>query len=126
MKKITLLSLLLLFCLVAFTQKVENERVFSSKNFIIENNTTQNPDKYYIEIISSANLESFRLRDKDVVLKFKNGFECLLPSASKLFIEDHDSILKYPKDFPDYFIMPEFLINENGHFIISYHKTAVK
>ena len=95
------------------------------KSILIKNNKFPEKEEYYKAAIYKADMESYRLRDKDVVLTFAEGFECVMLSARSVANNgvaiDVDS---YQKDFSFNFKLPVFSIGENGNLIATYKKVG--
>lgn len=96
------------------------------KNSIkIQNNIIPSKEEYYKAVIYRANMENYRLYDKDVILPFQEGFECVMLSAKSLaergITIDVDS---YQKEFSSNFVLPLFSITEDGHLIATYQKVG--
>ena len=94
-------------------------------SIVIVNNTIPEKESYYKEAIYKANMESYRLREKNDTLKFKEGFDCVLLSAKELSNKgitiDVDS---YQKDFVYNFRKPEFSITNDGYLVATYIKVS--
>lgn len=71
--------------------------------------------------ITKSNLEGFRLLDQRVTLKFDNGFDIVLLSASELqqsgLISNANS---YQTAFPANFKLPGFHLNQSGQIAAEY------
>ena len=96
------------------------------KNSIkIQNNKFPDKEEFYKSSIYKADMESYRLRDKDVILAFSEGFECVMLSArylaNKGITIDVDS---YQTNFSFNFKLPVFSIAENGNLIATYQKVG--
>jgi hypothetical protein len=91
----------------------------------IQNNKFPSKEEYYKVAIYKASMENYRLRDKDVVLTFSEGFECVMLSAKSLaergVTVDIDS---YQTDFSYNFVLPIFSLTEDGHLIAIYQKVG--
>lgn len=85
-------------------------------SFRIIANSVLDQETFYRQSIASANLESYRLRDKRVKLTFKEGFEVELFSAIEMKQAGNTQYdpIQYPEDFPIDFILPIFAIHPNG------------
>jgi hypothetical protein len=120
MKKVIYVVLigLLGFVNSAFSQ---SDRTFP-KGFEVKNNPNKSKQEFYSASISNANLENFRLRDKSVVIKFSEGFECVLISATELKKKYSSvNVNQYKTEFPSNYTMPKFSISENGVVMIGYY-----
>ncbi len=96
-------------------------------SFKISNNKSPDKEELYKITIAKADMESFRLKEKNVVLKFAEGFECVLLSAHTLTnIGLSINLDDYSTDFPENFIMPSFSIAQNGTIIAGYKKVVTK
>ncbi len=96
------------------------------KNSIkIQNNKFPDKEEFYKSSIYKADMESYRLREKDVVLIFSEGFECVMLSARSLankgIMIDLDS---YQTSFSFNFKLPVFSLAENGNLIATYQKVG--
>ncbi len=94
------------------------------QKYEITSNNSGKPNVYFLNAVSKANMETFRLKDDDVIVKFKEGVEIKLLSASKLKqngvlnIELND----YKSTFPKGYILPIFGIGEHGNLLAEYKK----
>ncbi|MHB8260673.1 MAG: hypothetical protein ACYDCN_06665 [Bacteroidia bacterium] len=115
MKKIsTLLFIALLAPIVLVGQTIPN-------SFKIINNNHPEKEAFYIASIEKANMENYRLKDKEVILKFDNGFECVMLSAKDLFmIGKSINAVNYQESFPINFSLPFFNILQDGHLMAKY------
>ncbi|MBS1647737.1 MAG: hypothetical protein JST67_10390 [Bacteroidetes bacterium] len=85
------------------------------KSFTIANNNHPEKEAYYIQQIEKANMENYRLKSKDVVLKFENGFTCTMLSAKTLFTNGFQvNPANYPEEFPKDFSLPSMRILDDG------------
>lgn len=87
----------------------------------------QSPEKaaFYSGAILKSNLESYRLKNKRVVLEFKNGFECELLSAKELFLKgDKVDMNTYSENFDKDFVLPVFSVSDNGWLMAEYITTG--
>jgi hypothetical protein len=95
----------------------------SGKKFYLTGSIDNNKKAFYISSIEKADMESYRLRDKEVIVEFKEGFKCVLPSAKQLIITgsqiDPNS---YKEGFDNRFVMPVFSIQTDGHLVAEYEK----
>ncbi len=74
----------------------------------------ENLRSIYTSAIQKADLENFRLLDKEVELKFEEGFSCILKSAKKCKeLGLIQSIENYPSYFPSEFKLPMFAFNQD-------------
>lgn len=95
----------------------------SLQKFKIVNNNSGHNNQYYIDALEKANMESYRLKNKDVELTFKEGVSCILISAVKLSEHDKNIDLNlYKEDFPTGYILPTFSINPDGYLLADYKK----
>lgn len=70
---------------------------------------------FYTHSIAKADMENYRLKEKNVTLEFRNGFKCVLYSAKELFIKGVKiDVNSYQDDFPLKFSLPVFEVNDNG------------
>lgn len=70
---------------------------------------------FYEASILNANMEQYRLREKNVIVNFKEGFECIFYSAKRLSAKGMNiQFENYPIDFVEEFTLPVFSINSNG------------
>jgi hypothetical protein len=110
MKK-SILSALLLLPLLFFGQVANTP----AESFEILNNSQPEKKEFYLQSISKANLESYRLKEKRVVLDFKNGFQLELLSAKELFLKGIAvDMNQYSEKFNDGYELPLFSVMENG------------
>lgn len=121
MKKIVLLFSLMtiVLCGSFYAQELKKNK----DSYKIITNTSNQSDDYFVKVLSKANIESFRLRDKEVVITFKEGVECVLLPATTLKANGEDINLSGYKDsFPKDYKLPIFSINPNGHLLAEYKK----
>ncbi len=94
-------------------------------SIVIQNNKSPEKEGYYKDAIYQANMEGYRLKEKDVTLQFAEGFQCVMLSAKSLKNKgikiDVDS---YLLDFPYSYKMPLFSLTADGHLIASYQKVS--
>jgi hypothetical protein len=109
-------SLLICVNLIGQTKTIPN-------SFVIKNNSGKVKDGLITSAITNANMESYRLKDKDVTLHFEEGFDCMLYSAKSLFVKgisiDANS---YKSDFTERYKLPIFSISASG-ILIAKHET---
>jgi hypothetical protein len=71
--------------------------------------------------ISKISFENYRLRDKQVVLKFDNGFDIVLLSANRIQTMGLiDNAATYQTDFTPAFILPVFHMISDGRVSAAY------
>lgn len=76
---------------------------------------------YFETCILNASMESFRLKDTDVILKFKEGFECVLFSAKSLFVKGIKvDPSTYNVKFNSNYRLPVFSISASGNLVAEY------
>lgn len=80
MKKKCLLSFMLFVCLLSKAQQTV------SGSFKIINSTNKDKESFYVSSIENAEMEVYRLKNKEVTLHFENGFDCVLMSAKELYL----------------------------------------
>ena len=109
MNRVVLFLFLLMVGCVGYAQKT------ISGSFKITNNMHPENETFYLTSIGKANMEKFRLRDKEVTLEFENGFQCVLLSAKEVFIRG-GSIKPddYQDNFPMTYTLPLFNISQSG------------
>lgn len=113
---IFLLSLLF----VGLSTNAQNKTIPGS--FIIKNLTDDNKLAFYTKAIEDANFEQYRLKEKNLILKFENGFELELLSAKQVFISNPTIVVSgYQVQYPDNYYMPTFSIAESGHITAVYN-----
>lgn len=118
---------LLLFVFAAFIWNAAHAQQTVPNSIEIKNNKHPEKEKYYKDLIYKADMENYRLKEKDVVLKFTEGFECVLLSAKSLAASGkHINTDSYQMEFPEGFIMPSFSISQNGTLIAGYTKSVTK
>ncbi|MFN5183014.1 MAG: hypothetical protein ACK5D5_08315 [Bacteroidota bacterium] len=87
----------------------------SPDSFTITGNSSPEKENFFKQSISKSNLETYRLKEKQVVLEFKNGFKCVLFSAKELFLKGMKiDINTYQENFDSKFALPVFEINKDG------------
>lgn len=66
-------------------------------------------------------MEKFRLQDKEVTLKFDNGFDCIMTSAKQLFLNGNNiNATSYELEFTKDYSLPNFNILESGQLMAVY------
>lgn len=109
--------LFIVFCfisLIGFTQTIPN-------SFKIINNRHSENEAFYIASITKADMEKYRLRDKEVTLRFENGFDCVMIPAKQLFLKGMNiNASNYEEKFPPLFALPVFNIIPDGHLMATY------
>jgi hypothetical protein len=124
MKKLLLVSFLASFLSVGYLQAQSKSTI---ETFTIQNNSDKSKSSFYKTSIEKADLETYRLRDKNVILKFSEGFECVLLSAFTLKnMGASIDVDTYKTDFSEEFKMPQFSIHESGIVKVAYTKTITK
>ena len=95
---------------------------FTTENtFVVQKNTHPGQLSFYKSSISKSNLESYRLKNKRVVLEFSNGFECELLSAKEVFLKGIGVDMNaYQDDFEQGFTLPIFTVSDNGWLSAEY------
>ncbi len=87
---------------------------------IINNNHPEN-ESFYITSIEKANLESYRLQNKEVTVQFENGFDCVFESAKAMFLEGKNiNATSYQESFSENFSLPVFNIINSGALVAIY------
>ncbi|HEX7413863.1 MAG TPA: hypothetical protein VF411_07430 [Bacteroidia bacterium] len=90
-------------------------------SFKIINNQHPESEAFYIASITKASMENYRLKDKEVTLKFDNGFNCVMLSAKDLFRSGKSiNASNYQESFPINFSLPVFNILQDGHLMAKY------
>jgi hypothetical protein len=90
-------------------------------SFKLTNNLHTEKEAFYVASIEKADMEKYRLKDKEVTLKFENGFECTLFSAKELFMNGRSiNAASYEESFPRRFMLPVFTILESGQLMARY------
>lgn len=110
MKKKCLLSFLLFFCLLSKAQHT------IKGSFKIINSTDKEKEAFYVSSIENADMEVYRLKNKEVTLHFENGFDCILISAKDLYLIDNKI---NPSQYNDTTLMEDislttFFITDSG------------
>jgi hypothetical protein len=122
MKYFFSLFFFLFFSLSVFSQAPETTIPGSFQ--LIKNNF---PDQsvFFTKSILKSNLETYRLKNKRVVLEFKNGFQCELLSAKEVFMSGVKVDMNtYQENFDKDFALPIFSINEHGWLMAEYKTTG--
>ena len=113
-------SLWVILPVVSFSQTIAN-------SFKITNNRHPENETFYTSSILKADMEKYRLRDKEVTIKFENGFDCVMLSAKQLFLKGIKiNALNYEEAFPVLFSMPVFSILQDGHLMAVYQNVSEK
>ena len=83
----------------------------------------QHPEKeaFYIASVEKANMEKYRLKNQQVILKFENEFECVMLAAKELFVQGKKiNLSQYEENFPKEYNLPVFTIISSGQLIAVY------
>ena len=118
MQKLVLVLGLLVLSVVGFSQGKTHPNSFK-----IEKTNSSKKAQKYTSALLKANMESFRLRNEDVMLEFSEGFSCVLYSAASL--SDKGTVLdvnSYRITFEKGYELPIFSISESGFIIAEYQK----
>ena len=119
--------LLLLLCIVFIPAKGLLAQTTIKNSFIIQNNKFPDKEEYYKTVLYKAEMEGFRLQDKDEVLTFKEGFEVVMLSAKKLKAKGVSiDIENYKNEFTKEFIMPIFNIGNGDYIMAQYNYVTAK
>ena len=118
---------LLFLCLTLLAGKGLSAQTTIKNSFIIQNNKLPDKEEYYKTVLYKAEMEGFRLQDKDEVLTFKEGFEVVMLSAKKLKEKGLSiDIENYKKEFTKEFIMPVFNIGNGDYIMAQYNYVTAK
>ena len=110
-------KLVFAFCFVSFFASAQT----IPNSFKIINNRHPEKESFYIASITKANMEKFRLQDKEVTLKFDNGFDCIMTSAKQLFLNGNNiNATSYELEFTKDYSLPNFNILESGQLMAVY------
>lgn len=72
-------------------------------------------------------MEKYRLRDKEITLKFENGFDCVMMSAKQLFLKGVSvNAMNYEEKFAPLYTLPVFTILQDGHLMATYMNASEK
>ena len=115
--RLTIFSVLL--CAV-FQIRAQNLKTVPG-SFKIINNNHKEQEAFYISSIEQANMENYRLKDKNVTIHFENGFDCVMISAKELFMNGKSLHAgTYPESFSATYTLPVFFILPEGGIVASY------
>ena len=118
MQKLVLVLGLIVLSVVGFSQGKTHPNSFK-----IEKMNSSKKVQKYTSALLKANMESFRLRDEDVILEFEEGFTCLLYSASSLSRNQIQAdVNSYKVNFTKEYELPIFSISEEGIIVATYQK----
>lgn len=111
MRKIIFGGLLIFLINSVFSQTLTN-------SFKIVNNQHPEQESFYVASIEKANMESYRLQNKDVTVHFENGFDCVFMSAKTLFLKGKQiNPITYQEIFLENFKIPVFNIISSGRLV---------
>ena len=110
--------LLLSFGFFSYSQ----ERTKSTNKYTIITNDSEFGNEYFIGALNRANLESFRLKDKDVLIEFKEGAQCLIKAANSIEELILDKTHDYKDSYRSGFTLPIFSVATNGYILTEYKK----
>lgn len=98
----------------------QNQTIHGSFSIIGEDDQTKKA--FYVQSIEKTDFEKYRLKTKDVVLEFRNGFKLMLSSADKLSTQGMEiNTSRYSDDLAPDYIYPLFKIDESG-IVVTMHK----
>lgn len=115
--------LISIICLLAF-QGFSQQKQTIPGSFSLIGVNDQEKKAFYTSSIEKADMEQFRLKETDVVLKFKEGFECILFSAKSLASKGIDAD-HYSTSFGPNYTLPVFSVHSNG-FLTAEFETKAK
>jgi hypothetical protein len=115
MKKTYVLLFFILFVyLKGYSQTISN-------SFKITNNAHPESEAFFIKSIEKANMESYRLKSRDVSVEFENGFTCVFESAKSLYAKGIQvNPANYLEEFPKEYTLPKFKIIDAGNIYAIY------
>ena len=94
-------------------------------SFKITNNRHPENAAFYTTSIEKANMENYRLRDKEVTITFENGFDCVMLSAKELFLKGTKlNAMNYEEKFAPLVSLPVFTILQDGHLMAVYQNVS--
>ena len=111
-----LLFFLFLSCFI-LNKSFSQEKTLQN-SFEIIGNYDKTKLEFYKSSIGAASMESYRLKEKDVILKFKEDFEVIIYSAKALFLKGINiDINNYKEEFPTEYTLPLFSVDVSGHIL---------
>jgi hypothetical protein len=115
------LKLLCVFLFTLFVTNIFGQNQTLPNSIILKGEIDKSKLKYFETCILNASMESFRLKETDVVIKFKEGFECVLLSVKSLYVK---GILVDPSNyklkFNSGYRLPVFSISESGNLLAEF------
>ena len=115
-----IIYILLFFSSIAFGQTIPG-------SFKLINNQHPEQESFYISSITKANMESYRLQSKEVMVHFENGFDCVFISAKTLFLDGKQlNASSYKENFTENFLLPTFNIVSSGNLVAIYSNKIKK
>lgn len=115
-------NILFLFFLFSFIISAQSQSILNKKeSFLVVSNNSSHSEEYFLDALSDANMETYRLRNKDVTIVFKEGVEIVLLSATKLVNKGENlDINDYKVSFSEKFLIPIFSVSSNGGLLAEY------
>lgn len=114
MKKATFFILLLF----VFKGSLFSQAKTLPNSFILQGDFDKSKTEFFKNSILAASMETYRLKESDVVLKFKEGFECVIFSAKKCFLQGANiNVNDYKTEFNADYYLPIFSIDPSGHIL---------
>ena len=117
-------TLTFLFFIFYFAIKTFSQQKPLQNSFIIESQTTLSPTElsFYEKCIVVVDFEKYRLKTKEVVLEFTNGFKLVLNSAEKASLNGFQiNSMQYSDELSPEYIYPLFKIDSSG-ILVTMHK----
>jgi len=123
MRKLGLLGLIFLAFILGGKNGFAQKSVTISSTYKLEAKTLKQVKSYYANALDKANMESYRLKNDDVVISFKDGAKCILYSASRMSNQGMKiNLSDYKNKFPEEFTLPIFSVHQSGHLLADYKK----
>ncbi|MES2565732.1 MAG: hypothetical protein V4565_02630 [Bacteroidota bacterium] len=114
---------------------ISAHEIFGQSKTTVKNSYNIHPNRslnntesdFFAKSIEEVDFEKYRLKSKDVVLVFTNGFNLVLTAADRLSL---NGILvntaDYSEDATSEYIYPSFKIDESGIVVTMYRTKPVK
>lgn len=107
-----------IFLFFVFTGNVFSQAKTLPNSFLLQGDFDKAKTAFYENSILAASMETYRLKESDVVLKFKEGFECVIFSAKKCFLQGANvNVNDYKTEFSTDYYLPIFSIDPSGHIL---------
>ena len=112
------INILVAIFICFFSSNLFSQEKTLPNSFEITGNYDKTKLDFYKSSILAASMEGYRLKEKDITIKFKEDFEVVIYSAKTLFLRGVNvDINNYKDEFPSEYTLPLFSVDVNGHIL---------